>query len=106
MSLSIYTDAIRMAIAAQEYLIRAMKNERAGFSDEARAEAARRLDSLRQAGRRMKAARARVNGEWDNPELKGFGPLGESTAQDVLDILCGTHVQDAAVSKPRKVIGF
>lgn len=106
MSLSIYTDAIRIAITAQEYVIRAMRNEKAGFSDDAQADAARRLAKLRQAKSRMRAAQARVSGEWDHPELEHFGPLTESGAQDVLDILCGIREADAPNSLSRKVIGF
>ena len=37
--------------------------------------------------RAAKAARARLNGEWDCPELVAFGPLSPDTEADILRIL-------------------
>ena len=35
----------------------------------------------------VRAAIARIAGEWDQPDLVAFGPLGESTLDDVWQIL-------------------
>jgi hypothetical protein len=51
--------------------------------------------SIANALKALSAIRARIDGDWDNPELKAAGPLGDDLVEDI------SHIVDAALAKAR-----
>lgn len=48
--------------------------------------------------RKLNAIKARINGEWDHPDLLELGPLLPNTAQDLLRILELTETERTQVA--------
>lgn len=92
MNLNTFNTAMQLAQEAHEDKLADMYGDgKSEYSDSERASATQLKDDLQQASRRIAAAVARLQGDFDHQELMKYGPLSTDTAKDVMEILTGVR---------------
>ncbi|CAM5563729.1 hypothetical protein [Eoetvoesiella caeni] len=89
MELQEFNEAMYLAQAKVAENIAYMDKYPHEYTDEDRSAATKLEKSVMAATRRIEAAVARIQGEFDNVELVKFGPLSINVSDDVLQILTG-----------------